>query len=123
MAGVGSACLVVALLAAGWAATASIYGVRAGRSEFVVSGRRAIYCMAAVLTVAMALLEAAFLRSDFSYGVVAEASSTDTPTFYKVTAMWATALAKSSNIAWLTACSRGAKNARPNHGSSPTWVS
>jgi cytochrome c-type biogenesis protein CcmF len=90
MAGVGSACLLVALLAAVYAAGASLYGVRAGRSEFVVSGRRAMYCMAGLLTCAIGLLEAAFLRSDFSYAVVAEASSTDTPTFYKFTAMWAT---------------------------------
>src|ERR671925_1279547 len=90
MAGVGSACLVAALVAALYAAGASLYGVRAGRAEFVASGRRAIYCMAALLACAMALLEAAFLRSDFSYAVVAEGSSTDTPTFYKVTAMWAT---------------------------------
>src|SRR5215208_4343143 len=90
MAEVGSACLYVALLGAVYAAGASLYGVRAGRSEFVVSGRRAIYCMAALMTGAMVLLEAAFLRSDFSFAVVAEGSSSDTPTFYKVTAMWAT---------------------------------
>ena len=36
----------------------------------------------------MAILQSAFLRSDFSYALVAEGSSTDTPTFYKVTAMW-----------------------------------
>src|SRR5215211_516970 len=90
MAGVGSACLVASLLAAVYAACASLYGVRAARSEFVASGRRAIYCMAGLLASAMAILEAAFLRSDFSFAVVAEGSSTDTPTFYKVTAMWAT---------------------------------
>src|SRR3954469_7203930 len=90
MAEVGSACLVAALLAAVYAACASVYGVRAGRGEFVASGRRAIYCMAGLLATAMAILEAAFLRSDFSFAVVAEGSSTDTPTFYKVTAMWAT---------------------------------
>ena len=39
---------------------------------------------------AFAILEAAFLRSDFSFALVAEGSSTDTPTFYKVTALWAT---------------------------------
>ena len=39
---------------------------------------------------ATAVLQSAFLRSDFSYKLVAEGSSTDTPTFYKVTAMWAT---------------------------------
>ena len=40
--------------------------------------------------IAFGILESAFLRSDFSYKLVAEGSSTDTPTFYKVTAVWAT---------------------------------
>jgi cytochrome c-type biogenesis protein CcmF len=90
MAGVGSACLVVGLLTALYAVGASLYGARAGRPEFVVSGRRAMYCLAALLGGAMAILQAAFLRSDFSFALVAQGSSTDTPTFYKVTAMWAT---------------------------------
>ena len=90
MAGVGSACLFAGLLTALYAATASIYGVRSGRRQFVVSGRRAVYCLAALMVGATAILQSAFLRSDFSYALVAEGSSTDTPTFYKVTAMWAT---------------------------------
>jgi cytochrome c-type biogenesis protein CcmF len=90
MAGVGSACLAVALLTALYAVGASIYGARSGRREWVTSGRRAIYCVAALCVGAFAILEAAFLRSDFSYALVAEGSSTDTPTFYKVTAVWAT---------------------------------
>ena len=36
----------------------------------------------------MALLEAAYIRSDFSFELVAQNSSTDTPAFYKLTAMW-----------------------------------
>jgi cytochrome c-type biogenesis protein CcmF len=90
VAGVGSACLAVALLTALYAVGASIYGARSGRREWVTSGRRAIYCVAALCLTAFGLLEAAFLRSDFSYALVAEGSSTDTPTFYKVTALWAT---------------------------------
>jgi cytochrome c-type biogenesis protein CcmF len=90
MAGVGSACLVVALVTALYAAGASLYGARSGRREWVTSGRRAMYCLAGLTVAAFALLESAFLRSDFSYRVVAEASSTDTPTFYKVTALWST---------------------------------
>src|ERR687893_422437 len=90
MPGLGSACLFAGLLTALYAACASIYGVRTGRREFVVSGRRAIYCLAGLMVVATAVLQSAFLRSDFSYALVAEGSSTDTPTFYKVTAMWAT---------------------------------
>jgi cytochrome c-type biogenesis protein CcmF len=90
MAGVGSACLAIALLTALYSAGASIFGARVGRREWVTSGRRAIYCVAALCVAAFGLLEAAFLRSDFSYALVAEGSSTDTPTFYKVTALWAT---------------------------------
>jgi cytochrome c-type biogenesis protein CcmF len=90
MAAVGSAFLTVGLLTALYAAGASVAGARSGRREWVASGRRAIYCLALLLVGATAILQSAFLRSDFSYALVAEASSTDTPTFYKVTAMWAT---------------------------------
>ncbi len=90
MAGVGSAALIVALLAALYAVGASIFGAATGRREWVVSGRRAIYCVAGLCVLAFAILESAFLRSDFSFRLVAEGSSTDTPTFYKVTALWAT---------------------------------
>ena len=90
MAGLGSACLVVALVTAVYAAAASLYGARTGRRGWVVSGRRAIYCMAGLTVAATVVLQSAFLRSDFSFKLVAEGSSTDTPTFYKATAMWAT---------------------------------
>ena len=90
MAGVGSACLTVGLLTALYAAGASVYGAVAGRREWVTSGRRAMYCVAALCVAAFAILESAFLRSDFSFKLVAEGSSTDTPTFYKITAVWAT---------------------------------
>ena len=100
MAGVGSACLVVALLTALYAVAASVYGARSRRREWISSGRRAIYCVAALSVTAFALLEAAFLRSDFSYALVAEGSSTDTPTFYKVTALWATQ--DGSLLLWVT---------------------
>ena len=90
MADIGSACLSIALLTALYAVGASIYGARTGRREWITSGRRAIYCLAGLCVTAFAILEAAFLRSDFSFALVAEGSSTDTPTFYKVTALWAT---------------------------------
>jgi cytochrome c-type biogenesis protein CcmF len=90
VADVGSACLAIALLTALYAVGASIRGARTGRREWVTSGRRAIYCLAALCVIAFGILESAFLRSDFSYKLVAEGSSTDTPTFYKVTAVWAT---------------------------------
>jgi cytochrome c-type biogenesis protein CcmF len=88
MAPVGRTLLILALLIAGYGILASLYGVRAGRSEWVDSGRRAVYALAGVTTIAWVILEAAFLRSDFSFNVVASHSSTTTPTFYKLAAPW-----------------------------------
>ncbi len=90
MAGLGSACLTVALLVAVYAAGASVYGAVTSKRAWVVSGRRAVYCLAGLTITATVVLQSAFLRSDFSFKLVADGSSTDTPTFYKVTAMWAT---------------------------------
>ena len=47
-----------------------------------------MYALFGTLTVTMVVLEAAFLRSDFSFRLVASHSSTTTPTFYKLTALW-----------------------------------
>ena len=53
-----------------------------------VSARRAVYAMAGLLTTAVVIIEIAFLRDDFGFALVADHSSTTTPTFYKLTAMW-----------------------------------
>src|SRR5437588_167440 len=88
MAPAGRPLLIVALVIAGYGILASLYGARRGRGEWVDSGRRAVYALAGVTTIAWVILEAAFLRSDFSYNVVASHSSTTTPTFYKLAAPW-----------------------------------
>ena len=56
--------------------------------RWVDSARRAVYAAAALLVVCVVTLEAAFLRSDFSLALVADHSSTTTPTLYKMTALW-----------------------------------
>ena len=88
MAGVGSACLAVGLLTAVYAVAASLYGARGGGQRWVISARRAMYALAGLLVLAFTILESAYLRSDFSFSLVAQNSSTDTPTFYKFTAIW-----------------------------------
>jgi cytochrome c-type biogenesis protein CcmF len=88
MALIGRALLLLGLLVCLYGIAASVYGARSGRQDFVVSGRRAVYALAALMTAAFAILEAAFLRSDFSFNVVAAHSSTTTPTFYKGAAVW-----------------------------------
>ena len=54
----------------------------------VDSSRRAVYAFAALLTICVVVIEAAFARTDLSLQVVADHSSTTTPGFYKLTAMW-----------------------------------
>src|SRR3954452_16225206 len=88
MAVAGRGCLVLALVLCLAGAAASLYGARRGDGAWVARGRRAAYALAAVLTLAFALLELAFLRSDFAFDTVRSHSSTSTPTFYKLTAVW-----------------------------------
>ena len=93
----GRALLVIALGLALYGIFASLYGarlqtgghVRAARGRaWVESGRRAMYATFATTVACFAVLEAAFLRSDFSFELVATHSSTTTPTFYQATAAW-----------------------------------
>jgi cytochrome c-type biogenesis protein CcmF len=84
----GFLCLAAALAICVYGIGASLYGARTGRREFVASGRRAVYALAGMLVVAMAILQAAFVRSDFSFALVASHSSTTTPLFYRLTAVW-----------------------------------
>ncbi len=88
MALAGAICLAVALAICVYGIGASLYGARAGRRDYVASGRRSVYALAGVLAVAMAILQAAFVRSDFSFELVATHSSTTTPLFYRLTAVW-----------------------------------
>ncbi|MEA2449607.1 MAG: cytochrome c-type biosis protein CcmF [Thermoleophilaceae bacterium] len=88
MADVGWACLVVGLLVATYSCGAALYGALSGKRQFVVSARRGMYFLAGLMVLAFVLIEAAFARSDFSFNLVASYSSTDTPLFYKLTAVW-----------------------------------
>ncbi|MBW3579311.1 MAG: cytochrome c biogenesis protein CcsA, partial [Actinobacteria bacterium] len=100
MAEVGRAALILALGVAVYGIGASLYGGRTGRADIVASGRRAAYAVALLSVVAFAILEAAFLRSDLSFAVVAGHSSTTTPTFYQATAVWSSQ--EGSLLLWLT---------------------
>jgi cytochrome c-type biogenesis protein CcmF len=88
MAVAGFTCLAAALAICVYGIGASLYGARTGRREYVASGRRSVYALAGVLVVAMAILQAAFVRSDFSFELVATHSSSTTPLFYRLTAVW-----------------------------------
>src|SRR4051812_28755241 len=99
----GRACLILALVACAYGIGAALYGARSGRREWAESGRRAVYALALLLTVAFAILEIAFLRSDFSFATVASHSSTTTPGFYKGAAVWSSQEGSLLLWAWLLA--------------------
>ncbi|MGH2911540.1 MAG: heme lyase CcmF/NrfE family subunit [Solirubrobacteraceae bacterium] len=101
MAELGRACLVLAFAVCAYGIGASLYGVRSGRPEFSESGRRSVYALAGILTVAFAVLEVAFLRNDFSFNTVADTSSMTTPTFYKAAAVWSSQEGSLLLWAWL----------------------
>ncbi len=84
----GRACLFLAVALCVYGAGASVVGVRTGRADLTASGRRTVYALALVLTLAFAILESAFLRSDFTFRLVGTHSSTTTPAFYRATAVW-----------------------------------
>jgi cytochrome c-type biogenesis protein CcmF len=101
MAGLGYACLLLALGVCAYGIGASLYGVRRNRPEFCASGRRSIYALAVILTVAMAVLEIAFLSNDFAFNTVADTSSRTTPTFYRAAAVWSSQEGSLLLWAWL----------------------
>ncbi len=87
MASLGSATLALAFLTAVFAAIAALIG-RSGEERWLRISRRAVYALFALLTVCVVLIELAFLRNDFSFAIVQQHSSLETPTFYKLAALW-----------------------------------
>jgi cytochrome c-type biogenesis protein CcmF len=88
MAVVGRACLIIAFALTLYGIGAAIHGARPGNRRFAESARRSMYATAGLVTFAFAILEVAFLRSDFSFVTVVTHSSTTTPFFYKAAAAW-----------------------------------
>jgi len=101
MAFAGRITLVLALAVTLYGIAAALHGVRRGRREWVDSGRRSVYCLAVVLTLAMVILEVAFIRNDFTYNTVAQTSSSTTPLLYRVAAMWSSQQGSLLLWAWL----------------------
>src|SRR6202035_2527206 len=105
MAGLGRVCLLLALAVCVYGIGASLYGVRSGRVEFSASGRRAVYALAGILTIAFGVLELAFLRNDFAFNTVADTSSRTTPEFYRAAAVWSSQEGSLLLFPWLLSLS------------------
>src|SRR5437899_4210249 len=101
MAALGRVCLLLGLAVCVYGIAASIYGVRSGRTEVSQSGRRAVYALGGVLTVAFVVLEVAFLSNDFAFDTVASTSSRTTPGLYRAAALWSSQEGSLLLWAWL----------------------
>jgi cytochrome c-type biogenesis protein CcmF len=87
MPSLGSALLALAFLTA-LAAAASALAGRNGNRRRVDLSRRAVYLFCGLITACVAIIELAFAGDDFSFNIVAQHSSIETPEFYKLAAMW-----------------------------------
>src|SRR5712671_1248955 len=88
MASLGGALLALAFLAALSAAALALYGSRGANRGWVDLSRRTVYVFCALLTACVAIIEIAFAGNDFSFNIVQQHSSIETPVFYKLAAMW-----------------------------------
>jgi cytochrome c-type biogenesis protein CcmF len=87
MASLGSALLALAFVTALAAAALALWGRHGDRYRIDLS-RRTVYVFCGLLTACVAIIELAFAGDDFSFRIVQEHSSIQTPSFYKLAAMW-----------------------------------
>jgi cytochrome c-type biogenesis protein CcmF len=81
---------VLLALAFGTAAAAAVIALlgRNGERRWIDLSRRVVYGFCALVTICVVIIEIAFATNDFSFNIVAQHSSIETPMFYKLAAMW-----------------------------------
>ncbi|MBF6559271.1 MAG: heme lyase CcmF/NrfE family subunit [Candidatus Binataceae bacterium] len=85
---IGQLALALALVLACYSIVANVIGARAGVPTLITSARHALWAMSAMVTVAVGVMWASLLHSDFSLEYVASYTSYSLPTVYKITALW-----------------------------------
>ena len=88
MASLGTFLLLASFVVSSYAAVVSVVGARRRSRPLIESGIGAFYLIAALMTVASAVMINAFLTNDFSIKYVAHYSDTVQPLFYKITSYW-----------------------------------
>jgi cytochrome c-type biogenesis protein CcmF len=106
MASLGSALLALAFLTAVLAAVLALLGRNERR--WVDASRRCVYAFFALLTACVAIIEIAFAGDDFSFNIVQQHSSIETPAFYKMAAMWSSQEGSLLLWAWVLSIAAGA---------------
>src|SRR5580658_2662766 len=88
MASLGSFLLLAAFVVCAYSAVISVAGARRGSRRLIESGIGAFYLVAALMTVASAVIINAFLTEDYSIKYVHNYSDSVQPIFYKITSYW-----------------------------------
>ncbi|MDQ7829590.1 MAG: heme lyase CcmF/NrfE family subunit [Armatimonadota bacterium] len=102
-AALGTLALLLAALGAVGGAVALLRGQAAGPPALVTLGERAAVAVFALVTAAVAALEAALLRADFSVAYVADNVSSGTPLLFRAIALWGALEGSILLWAWLHA--------------------
>ncbi|MGZ8626375.1 MAG: heme lyase CcmF/NrfE family subunit [Actinomycetota bacterium] len=85
---VGTTALAIAFALALYGAVTAVVGHRRGHTAMVESARTTAYSVLVLVLVANGAMLVGLLSNDFSLRYVATNSSVDTPTFFKVLALW-----------------------------------
>src|SRR5262245_15231381 len=88
MASLGTFLLLATFVVCSYAAVVSVVGARRRSRRLIESGIGAFYLVAALMTVASAVMVNAFLTNDYSIKYVAHYSDSVQPLFYKITSYW-----------------------------------
>jgi cytochrome c-type biogenesis protein CcmF len=88
MASLGTYLLLAAFVVSSYAAGVSVAGARRRSRRLIESGIGAFYVVAALMTVASAVIINAFLTDDFTIRYVSRYSDSVQPLFYKITSYW-----------------------------------
>lgn len=86
---VGVFCIGLALVLAGYAACAAVWGIHSGNTRWARSSQTASRALAVVLGGALLALVLAFLADHFEIAYVAQHSATHLPFYLKLSALWA----------------------------------
>src|SRR5438094_9422136 len=88
MASLGAFLLLASFVVCSYAAVVSVVGARRASRRLIESGIGAFYLVAALMTVASAVILNAFLTNDYSIKYVQHYSDSVQPLFYKLTSYW-----------------------------------
>src|SRR5947199_10396376 len=88
LASLGSFLLLATFVVCSYAASVSVVGARRRSRRLIESGIGAFYLVAALMSVASAVMINAFLTGDYAIRYVQHYSDSVQPLFYKITSYW-----------------------------------